>query len=319
MSDAPLVSVYMTTYFHEKYIAEALDSILRQQVDFPYEIVISDDCSQDGTVAVIHGYMEKYDFIHLYVNEKNLGLTANMFRVRTLCKGKYLVDLSGDDYWIDDHKLQKQVGFLESHPEYLAVTTRVESRLDGSTQASSIYPAEKLSDREFTLQLFLKGLNCPLNGMMMRNVLLTEEGYAFFSKMPQISLYVDDLTDELLLHLYGRIYVLPDSTVAYRVRQTTKEDRNYNSTNRGVRMIRNHMELLNNLQREFGDRVDLLGRYRVIMKDLELYYLRGISRDELREIYRSIPQEIKNRGLIFRTALTMPGYLFFKVCDRLGL
>ena len=302
MSEAPLVSVYMTTYFHEKYIAEALDSILRQQVDFPYEIVISDDCSQDGTVAVIRGYMEKYDFIHLYVNEKNIGLTANMFRVRTLCKGKYLVDLSGDDYWIDDHKLQKQVDFLESHPEYLAVTTRVESRLDGSIKASSIYPAEELSDREFTLDMFLKGLNCPLNGMMMRNVLLTEEGYAFFSKMPQISRYVDDLTDELLLHLYGRIYVLPDSTVAYR-----------------VRMIRNHMELLNNLQREFGDRVDLLGRYRVIMKDLELYYLRGISREELREIYRSIPQEIKNRGLIFRTALTMPGYLMYKVRDRLGL
>ena len=105
MSDTPLVSVYMTTYFHEKYIAEALDSILRQQVDFPYEIVISDDCSQDGTVAVIHGYMEKYDFIHLYVNEKNIGITANKFRVRTLCKDKYLVDLPDDDYCVDVRNL----------------------------------------------------------------------------------------------------------------------------------------------------------------------------------------------------------------------
>lgn len=318
MTETPLVSVYMTTYYHEKYIAEALDSILRQRISFPYEIVISDDCSQDGTVGIIRQYAEKHDCIRLHVNEQNLGLTANMFQVRTFCRGKYLVDLSGDDYWIDDDKLRKQVDFLESHPDYLGVCTCVESRADGSDTAGKVYPDKKLVGREFTLDMFLKGANCPLNGMMMRNVLLSEEGYRFFSLMPKISRYVDDLTDELLLHLYGRLYVLPDVTVAYRVRLATKEDRNYNTLNRGVRMIRNHIELLNNLHRELGDRVDLFGRYRLIMKDLELYYLRGIKRAELREIYRSIPAELRRRGLAFSTALSMPGYVAYKLRDRIA-
>ena len=130
-----LVSVYITTYYHEAYIAQAIESVLSQKMDFPYEIVISDDASQDRTQAIVREYAEKYDNIRYVFNESNLGLTKNVFQAKTLCRGKYMVQLSGDDYWIDERKLQKQVDFLEAHPEYFGVATRLECRTNDSQTA----------------------------------------------------------------------------------------------------------------------------------------------------------------------------------------
>ena len=80
-----MVSVYMTTYYHEKYVADAIESILRQKVSFPYEIVISDDCSKDGTPSILKEYEEKYSFIRIKLNETNIGLSNNMFLAKSMC------------------------------------------------------------------------------------------------------------------------------------------------------------------------------------------------------------------------------------------
>lgn len=117
-----MVSVGMLTYNHEKYISQAIESILMQEVNFDYEIVIADDCSTDGTRDIIRSYYEKYpDIIHPIFNEVNLGGQKNANSIRTACKGKYRATLEGDDYWITTTKLQKQVDFLETHPDYIAI------------------------------------------------------------------------------------------------------------------------------------------------------------------------------------------------------
>ena len=121
LSHKPLVSVYMTTYFHEKYVAQAIESVLNQKIDFPIQIVISDDASEDKTQDILLNYASKYQFIKLNFNDNNIGLTANMYKAKSLCDGKYICDLSGDDYWIDEHKLSKQVAFLEKNEDYFAV------------------------------------------------------------------------------------------------------------------------------------------------------------------------------------------------------
>lgn len=120
----PIVSVLMITYNHEKYIAQAIDSVLMQKTNFDYEIVIGEDCSTDKTREIVLEYKAKHpDKIKLLLQEKNLGMIQNFIDTLKACTGKYIALLEGDDYWTDPYKLQKQVDFLEANPEYGLVHT----------------------------------------------------------------------------------------------------------------------------------------------------------------------------------------------------
>lgn len=111
-----LVSVWMITFNQAPYIAEAIEGVLMQQTGFPVELVIGEDGSNDGTRAVILEYCRRYPGrINLLEDEGNLGMMANVIRTLRACKGKYVALCEGDDYWSDDHKLQKQFDFMEAH------------------------------------------------------------------------------------------------------------------------------------------------------------------------------------------------------------
>lgn len=115
----PLVSIVCITYNHEPYLRKALDSFLMQKTSFAYEIVLAEDCSTDGTRKICEGYAAKYpDIIHYVWSENNVGAVENEARAIRTAKGKYIALCEGDDYWTDSMKLQKQVDFMESHPEY---------------------------------------------------------------------------------------------------------------------------------------------------------------------------------------------------------
>ena len=117
----PLLSVVTVTYNHEPFIAKCIEGVLMQQVSFPIELVIGEDCSTDGTRRICQEYAEKYpDLIRLIISDSNVGGLANERRVMTAARGKYVAYCEGDDYWTDPLKLKKQVDFLESHPEYTA-------------------------------------------------------------------------------------------------------------------------------------------------------------------------------------------------------
>jgi glycosyltransferase involved in cell wall biosynthesis len=112
------VSVHMLAYNHEKYIAQAIESVLMQNVKFDYEIVIGDDCSTDATREIIEGFRVRYpEKIRLVTSATNVGMFKNSQRVFEACKGEYIAILEGDDYWTSADKLQKQVDFLDTHPE----------------------------------------------------------------------------------------------------------------------------------------------------------------------------------------------------------
>jgi len=112
------VSVAMLTYNHEKYIAQAIESVLMQETDFDYEIVIGEDCSTDKTREIVIEYQKKHpDKIQLLLPEKNIGANANYIQTNYACNGEYLAYLEGDDFWIDREKLQKQVSFLDDNTE----------------------------------------------------------------------------------------------------------------------------------------------------------------------------------------------------------
>jgi glycosyltransferase involved in cell wall biosynthesis len=118
MNHQPKISVLMITYNHARFIRQALDSVLAQKTDFPYEVVIGDDASADGTGAILTEYAGKFpDRIRLLLRTKNIGMNANLADTLAACRGEYVALLEGDDYWIGSEKLTRQAGFLDGHPE----------------------------------------------------------------------------------------------------------------------------------------------------------------------------------------------------------
>jgi predicted O-linked N-acetylglucosamine transferase (SPINDLY family)/GT2 family glycosyltransferase len=113
------VSVLMVTYNHENFIAQAIESVLMQKVDFEYELVIGEDYSTDNTRQIVIDYQRKYsDKIRLLLPEVNLGAHKNFLNTFKACQGQYLAILEGDDYWTSGEKLQKQVDFLDKNLDF---------------------------------------------------------------------------------------------------------------------------------------------------------------------------------------------------------
>ena len=133
----PLVSVCMTTYNHERYIAQAIESVLRQQTDFAVEVVVGEDCSTDNTLAICREYEAKYpDRVRVIASERNIGMHANYRRTIEACRGEYVAMCDGDDWFSDPDKLQLQVDILRAEGAAMCYT-RSERRSDHD---SIIYP-----------------------------------------------------------------------------------------------------------------------------------------------------------------------------------
>ncbi len=127
MKEMPLVSVCVVTYQHKDFIRTCLDGILMQKTTFPFEIIIGEDESTDGTREICREFADRYsDKIRLYlrsrkdviyINQHPTGRFNFMENIKS-AQGKYIAFCEGDDYWTDEYKLQKQVDFLETNTEY---------------------------------------------------------------------------------------------------------------------------------------------------------------------------------------------------------
>lgn len=121
-SNTPLVSVCCITYNHKNYIEDAIEGFLIQETDFPFEIIIHDDASTDSTNKIITQYAQKYkNIIRLILQEENQyskGRRIVPIAIKQ-SRAKYIALCEGDDNWVDPHKLQKQVTFLEQNPDYV--------------------------------------------------------------------------------------------------------------------------------------------------------------------------------------------------------
>lgn len=121
-----MVSICCITYNQAKFLRETLQSFINQNVNFTYEIVISNDCSTDDTQTIIDSFKSGYPELIKDISPKsNLGMMRNFFYALNSCKGKYIAYCEGDDYWIDENKLQRQVDFLETNQDFGLVYTKV--------------------------------------------------------------------------------------------------------------------------------------------------------------------------------------------------
>ena len=116
IDNSPSMSVLLVTYNHAKFVAQALDSVLMQQANFEFEIVAVDDCSTDGTLAILQDYEKQHSQLRVLLSPTNLGISRNYQRGFAACRGEYIAVLEGDDYWISPRKLQAMSAFLDRNP-----------------------------------------------------------------------------------------------------------------------------------------------------------------------------------------------------------
>ncbi len=162
----PLVSVRVLTYQHEKYIAQCLESILMQKTNFPYEIIVGEDCGADRTREILLEYKENYpDKIKLVLPEENTGGYPLVTEIVKISQGKYIAMCDGDDYWIDPLKLQKQVDIMEANPE-ISLTFHNAFVLNEAQYASRVMIEEPLG--EFLSLDEVVHTTAPASSLMLR-------------------------------------------------------------------------------------------------------------------------------------------------------
>ena len=209
------VSVIVHTYNHEKFIRQTLDSILCQEVNFQYEVIVGDDASPDSTPQIIQEYQSKFpDIIKPLLHPKNLGGYGknNTLATLAICKGQYIAAMDGDDYWINPLKLQKQVDFLDNNPDFVACFHNALIHFeDGS--APDMYVNDK-SQRAITTIEDLVGEDevwyMATSSVMFRNGIMKEYPKWFHeSKSGDIPRYI-------LLGKHGKFFYINELMSVYR-------------------------------------------------------------------------------------------------------
>lgn len=244
------VSVICVTYNHEKYIREALDSILKQKTNFPFEILIGEDCSTDRTRDILKEYELKYpNRFRMYYREKNLGATKNEYELFMDAKGKYIAALELDDIWTDSLKLQKQYDFLEKHEEYIGVAHDFDiiDKLGNVIENDDNKKVKNYFHKNFTLHDFLTdGFVFQTGTHFYRNIFKDGQDYSIIYTADRL---IRDKTILSILLFRGDFYILPDTMSAYRrfFDADAQNGRNVTSSNLEQDLFEkaHHVEMLN--------------------------------------------------------------------------
>lgn len=233
------LSVLFITYNHEEYLRQSLDGILAQECDFDYEIVVGEDCSTDHTRDILREYAQRYpDKFVLLFREKNFGRpTMNVYDTGQHCKGDYIAFLEGDDYWTDVKKLQKQVDFLDSNPEYMGCTHTCSvvdkyGNPETDVEAVSLYKwSGDYTFEDYKSVAFWPGQTATV---VSRNFF--KEGKYDYTILYKAHDFLDDGVILLFMLLQGKIYRMDEVMSAWRFVKKEGEG-NWNS----LKLARNQM------------------------------------------------------------------------------
>ena len=267
---SPKLSVCFITYNHEKFVRQALDSVLMQQCNFDFEIVIGDDCSTDSTSKIIEEYAAKYpDKIRLNVFEKNVGMTSNWVSTIGACKGEYVALLEGDDFWTDPLKLQKQIALLEKNSDYVFIAHDVEV-IRETSKVEQDYLLHIPEDSVFTIRDFLdKGVF-----LQTASIVFRREALLRFPTWADKRVKTIDTLVYLLLSSKGSYYYLAQKMSCYRMHvggvSHTSWKKQQNTFEFDVVYVLKHFNAYSNYQ--FNKEVE---------DKIEFYYLRIIRGNPL--------------------------------------
>ena len=206
-------SVAVITYNQEAYLVETLDSILAQECTFDFEIVIGEDCSTDGTRQICRDYQQKYpQVIRLLLQDKNQGLVENYYQTFGLCRGDYIAQCAGDDYWCDRQKLQKQVDFLEQNRDYALVCGGIRIHAPEKGADQDVLPQD-WSSRAFDMLINRENIP-PAPTICFRRSMFEKAALADIRAQ---HFMLEDLPLLLALLQQGKFYAIPEILAVYRV------------------------------------------------------------------------------------------------------
>lgn len=287
------VSVVILSYNFEKYIKKAIDSVLMQAVDFDYEIIIGDDFSTDNTRDVLIECQSRHsDLIRLILKDENIGSTRLMYDILTTeCRGRYVINFDGDDYWTDPEKLAKQKIFLDNHPEFVGVGHIMEIK-DLHGNITGYIPPIKKKGYVVSMDRFLKGSTIPYTSVLYRNLYRNGDPNEF-SIMYKASRNVGDFTRGMILLNTGDIYLSNEIMSVYLYRKKAGET-NFNSTFDWFAKSKNHINLLKANYEYFNGKYNFsFLSWETILQSLILsIHYRQMNR--LPELYRSVPKNLRN-------------------------
>ncbi len=217
-----MLSIIIPTYGQEKYIAQALDSVLMQKTQYTFEVLVGEDASPDNTRKILREYEQNYPgFFKIYYREENMsnhkdkdGIPCkNSVDLKLKAKGKYMITLEGDDYWISEDKIDRQISFLEANPKYMAVAHNCIVVDENSIPNGEKYPECK--DDEYTFKHYRHDVlpgQCAT--VMHRNFWLDDDSdYIFFRRK---NLFPGDRILYFYLITKGKIRCFQECLSAYR-------------------------------------------------------------------------------------------------------
>lgn len=210
-----MVSICCITYNHEKYIAQAIEGFLMQRTSFRSEIIIGEDCSTDETRKLIDKYQQKHpETISIINSGQNVGSIGNQVRTMNQAKGRYIAMCDGDDFWTNPLKLQKQVDFLESNPDYIACC-HYSQVIDDDDKIVYVHPAPIRMQFSYDDLLMGKREETRICSLMVRNC-------KDVRSIGQTKWYSKTYGSDALFKLYAtrtgkKIYVIPEVMSCYRL------------------------------------------------------------------------------------------------------
>ena len=168
------VSVICLTYNHRDYIRECLDGFVKQKTTFPFQVVVHDDASTDGTAEIVREYAERYPDIITPIlqteNQWSKGKTLSKTFIYPVLQGEYVAFCEGDDYWTDENKLQKQVDFLDANPDFAICFHAVQIYWQETGLSKKVFPTRAYCFNKdvLTLEDLLKHNFMQPNGVLLR-------------------------------------------------------------------------------------------------------------------------------------------------------
>ena len=215
-----MVTVCVVTYNQEKWIRQTLDSILAQQTEYPFEVIIGEDHGTDGTRAICQEFADKFANLRLLPETENLGVTANWIRCVQAGTGKYIMTCAGDDWWHNPQKIQMQVDFMEQHPQCVVCHTDIDEYNDNTEHTMhNVKHTKGIMPPEGNIQKDILAGKEHISAVTMCLRRETFEKYVPADEFVRRRFPREDWPTLLILAAHGEIRYMPISTATYRVGQ----------------------------------------------------------------------------------------------------
>lgn len=296
-TDIPLVSIIVLTYCQVGFIEQTIESLLRQHTEFNFKILVCDDGSTDGTNQLLETLYKENDQVYLVLRKKNIGMMNNFIDALNRCDTKYIAFCDGDDYWIDQSKLSKQVKVLEEQSNVDITATRAMIKYPNSDILSD--NKNESTNKYYTFSELLMGNKIVASSVLLRNYQVVLPQWVQESIFGDWPFYLLSIQTDSLIHLSK------DYSVVYRKDVGVTK----NNSSRRAHFLKGTNFIYENLLKEskfinykheikeaiFNNNFYLMGVLNQTRKYLEAFkiFIKIVGKNEFRAVLKVVKRYLK--------------------------